>query len=195
MRLRLLPWVWERVEVRRGPYGTSGKQVMRGLNARLNVIAECLAADMFLAASVKYISIPLFLGRALIIVLLRRFIKIYLSEYGPATSLFVKCLQSLPNLHTLEIEWTSGNIGIALGGALANAEFPNIRTLIVPTTAYPLLRHCPGVENIVYVPSWGWISTYHERDFFESLASIPDSKVKRLVVPLSSAWPASPPSK
>ena len=56
MRLRLLPWVWERVEVHQKPRGTSEKQVMRGLN----VIAECLAADTFLATSVKYISALLF---------------------------------------------------------------------------------------------------------------------------------------
>ena len=53
MRLRLLPWVWERVEVPRQDPWKSDDRIVWGLN----VIVSSLRRDVFLAGSVRYFSI------------------------------------------------------------------------------------------------------------------------------------------
>jgi len=53
MRLRLLPWVWERVEVPLQNAWKSEVQILWGLN----VIANALRRDVFLAGSVRYFCI------------------------------------------------------------------------------------------------------------------------------------------
>ena len=95
---------------------------------------------------------------------------------------FVECLESLPNLHTLEIKWVDNNtITTSLENALENLELPQIKTLILPLGAYPLLRHCYNVEDVVYLVG---LENLPPDNFLVALASIPDSKVKRLAVPL-----------
>ena len=96
---------------------------------------------------------------------------------------FVKCLESLPNLHTLEIGWTRSPITTPLKNVLKGVELPQIKTLILPPVAYPLLRHCRNVEDVVCVVCCG---TKTSDVFLESLASDQDSKVERLAIPLVS---------
>ena len=96
---------------------------------------------------------------------------------------FVKCLESLPNLHTLEIGQADYHPMDSLKNALGRVELPQIKALILPPCAFPLLRSCRNVEDVVYV-FIGWAMCLEE--FFESLASNRDSKVKRLTIPMSS---------
>ena len=95
---------------------------------------------------------------------------------------FVKCLESLPNLHILEIGRTDRYITAPLAKVLMDVELPQIRALILPPNAYPFLGHCHNVEEIVCVVRSGDISD----DFLEAIASNRDSKVKRLAIPLVS---------
>jgi len=97
--------------------------------------------------------------------------------------LFVGCLESLPNLHTLEIGRVHGSIETPLKNALEHVKLPQIKTLILPPSAYPLLLHCCDVEDVVCVVGRGAISS---DEFLESLASNRNSKVKRLAIPLVS---------
>lgn len=96
---------------------------------------------------------------------------------------FVKCLEFLPNLHTLEIAWAGGHITIPLEDALKSVKLPQIRTLILPPTAHPLLRNCHNVEDVVCVVGDEVISS---DEFLASLTSNRDSKVERLAIPLVS---------
>ena len=96
---------------------------------------------------------------------------------------FVKCLGSLPNLHTIEIGRAGDTITAPLENALKRVKLPQIKALILPPAAYPFLRRCHNVEDIVCVVSSD-DACYD--GFIESLASNRDAKVKRLAIPLVS---------
>ena len=95
---------------------------------------------------------------------------------------FARCLESLPNLHTLEIGWMDGPYARPLRDALSGIELPQIKTLILPTTADILLEHCPDVEDVVCVVRGA--TTYGLGALLMRLASNKDSNVKRLAIPL-----------
>ena len=99
-------------------------------------------------------------------------------------SLFVKCLESLPNLHTLEIQRADVSSGCLLKKALKRIKFPQIKALILPPAAHSLLRHCHGIEELVCVRQA--CINFPSDTILGSLASNRDSKVKRLMVPLVS---------
>ena len=69
----------------------------------------------------------------------------------------------------------------SLEEALERVKLPQIKTLILPPTAYPLIQHCSNVEDIICVVGRGATPT---DGFLSSLASNQDSKVKRLAIPL-----------
>ena len=98
--------------------------------------------------------------------------------------MFIKCLESLPNLHTLEI-WGDGATTTILEKVFKRVKLPQIKTLILPPAAHPILRHCHDIEDVVYVVRDG---TWPSDGFLESLASNRNSKIKRLAIPLVS-WP------
>ena len=102
--------------------------------------------------------------------------------------LFVKCLEFLPNLLTLEIAWSGVPLCRKLRKALKHVQLPQIKTLILPATAHPLLEHCPEVEDVVCVIGGRCVSS---EEFLGSLASNRDSKVRRLAIPLTSVWDIS----
>lgn len=102
---------------------------------------------------------------------------------GAILHLFVECLESLPCLHTLEIGWTDEFIAAPLKDALRGVKLPQIKTLILPPAAHPLLRHCRNVEDVVCAV--GYKTATFDR-FLASLAYDRDSKVKRLAIPLAS---------
>ena len=99
---------------------------------------------------------------------------------GSIIPLFVKCLESLPNLHTLEMKSAEGTT-TPLHKALKGVKLPQIKTLILPPAAHPLLQHCWDVEEVVCVVRR---DTAHSGEFLGSLASNRDSKVMRLTIPL-----------
>ena len=105
--------------------------------------------------------------------------------FKSAVPLFVKCLASLPNLHTLEVSWANERITGPLEKALKHIELPRIQTLVIPPAAHPLLRHCHDIEDLVcvvrYTPTFILSDT-----ILSSLASNRDSKVKRLTISLVS---------
>ena len=94
---------------------------------------------------------------------------------------FVRCIQSLPNLQTLEIGWVDDFVTTPLKHALRGVKLPQIKTLILPPSAYPLLQHCHDVEDVVCVAGYQTISP---GGLLRSLTSNRDSKVKRLAIPL-----------
>ena len=95
---------------------------------------------------------------------------------------FVKCLESLPNLHTLEIGWVGCPVTILLKTAFKGVKLPQIRTLILSSSAHPLLQHCHDVEDVVYVVRR---ETTVSDEFLRALASKQGSKVRRLAIPLT----------
>jgi len=97
--------------------------------------------------------------------------------------LLVKCLESLPNLHTLVIGWTDSYTKNPLKNALKRRKFPQIKALILPPSAYPLLKCCHNAEDVDCVVG---NRPVHSKNLPEFLASIPGSKVKRLAIPLVS---------
>ena len=107
---------------------------------------------------------------------------LYASTFFPP---FVKCLQSLPHLRTLEMGWVDALVTAPLKSALKGVKLPQIRTLILPPAAYPLLRHCRDVEDVVCVVR---CQTTFPDGLLRSLASNRNSKVKRLAIPLV-MWP------
>ena len=105
---------------------------------------------------------------------------------GSFSPLFVKCLKSLPNLHTLEVgKWADDTTTAPLKKALRRVKLPQVKTLIIPTAAHPLLRHCHDVEEILCVTM---TNSQTPHGFHGSLVSNRDSKIKRLAIPLT-LWP------
>ena len=103
---------------------------------------------------------------------------------GPTPPLFVKCLKSLPNLHTLEVgPWGGDTTTIPLKKALMGVKLPQIKTLIIPPAAHPLLQHCQDVEEVICLIIPGQVQSFD--GLLGSLASNQDSKVKRLAIPLA----------
>ena len=63
---------------------------------------------------------------------------------------------------------------------LKGINLPQIKTLILPPAAHPLLQHCRDVENIICMVD----GTVPYKEFHRSLPSGRRSKVKRLAIPL-----------
>jgi len=95
---------------------------------------------------------------------------------------FVRCLSFFPNLHTLEIgSLDYGPHPILLKKALGSIKLPQIKTLVIPVSAHPLLKHCRNVEDVVWVVAGSPITS---DEFLRSLTSNRGSTVKRLTIPL-----------
>jgi len=103
--------------------------------------------------------------------------------------MFVKCLESLPYLHTLEIGRVNDRLDtLLLKNAIEGVKLPQIKALCLPPAANPLLDHCHNVEDVDWVVGGELISS---NNYLEPLASIQDSKIRRLTVPLVSPGNAS----
>ena len=61
---------------------------------------------------------------------------------------FANCLQSLPNLHTLELCHVHQDMTTKLKRAFEGVAIPSIRTIVLPTIAHHILRSCPNVEDV-----------------------------------------------
>ena len=103
-------------------------------------------------------------------------------DNSPRTSeLFVKCLTTLQNLHTLEIVSMQGDervqsFAIALERTRTQLQLRQVRTLVLPPTAHRLLRHCPNVEDLTCC------ATEPDEDFVESLAACRSNHIAKFSV-------------
>ena len=78
------------------------------------------------------------------------------------------------------MRWSRNSATTALQTALEGVKLPQIKALILPPAAYPLLQHCCDVEDVACVVGYEGLSD----GFFKSLASNQQSKIKRLAIPL-----------
>ena len=93
----------------------------------------------------------------------------------------VECLRTLPNPHTLSIGRADDSGAAPLKNVLMGVNLLQIETLILPPAAYPLLQHCPNVEDVVCLIN-DTIGPSGD-EFLRSLVSNRDSKLKRLAIP------------
>lgn len=61
---------------------------------------------------------------------------------------FAECLDSLPNLHTLELCHVHQTMTTKIKNAFEEVIMPSVRTVVLPTAAHHLLRSCPNVEDV-----------------------------------------------
>ena len=105
------------------------------------------------------------------------------------SALFVNCLATFPNLHTLEIGSTPN--GLVLESltttALGKRKLP-VRTLALPPTAHFLLRYCPNIEDLTCGP------TAPTEAFVESLVVGGLNLVTKLSVSCRGGWSDTGPS-
>jgi hypothetical protein len=64
---------------------------------------------------------------------------------------FAKCLQSLPNLHTLQISGVFGQMATAFKTVFKGYRFSKIRTVILPSVAHHILSSCPQITDITCI--------------------------------------------
>ncbi|CAL1707384.1 unnamed protein product [Somion occarium] len=130
LREYCLPRAWERLEacIEYGPeHGVWYKQVSN----RLRNISNGLAESPELAQHVQIATVSL--TRCSVDVIL------------PA---FTRCLERLPNLHTLQIVHAHSQMSTALKDTFESKRFPQIRTIILPSCAQSVLRACPEVRHV-----------------------------------------------
>jgi len=103
--------------------------------------------------------------------------------YSESSRQLVECLESLPNLHTLEIGPLDDSLTVirVKKALMWRTVLPQIKTLIIPEFAYPLLKRCPNVEDVVWVIIDKPITS---DKFLRSLPPSYRSKVRRLTIPL-----------
>ena len=175
MRLRFLPWVWEYIAP------SSGQGSKETPASDLRAIVNALHTDKSVATSVKYGYAFLYPWLWLICVL-RRFMALGFMRGTTLFFSFVKCLESLPNLHTLSIGCAHIPNTTLLAKALKGVNLPQIKTLTLPPDMHLLLKHCPNVED-VNCRTRGIADPFHD-GFLRSLMSNQDSKLKRLAISL-----------
>ena len=74
-------------------------------------------------------------------------------HYSTATDLptWVRAIEALPNLHTLQILRTHHKISSDLKKAFEGHVFPQVRTISLPTRAHHILRCCPEVRKVICI--------------------------------------------
>lgn len=81
----------------------------------------------------------------------RRVVNVSLTRCSTGTVLpaFVKCLENLPNLHTLQILRAHTAMTGILKTHFDGHRFPNVRSIIVPEHGHEILRCCPEVRKVI----------------------------------------------
>jgi len=177
MRLRLFPWIWGHIEPSFGDH-----------MGNLKVIVNASRADRSFASSVRYFCALLRSCGLRLIRSLYRFMTLHSLWNVAKFPLLVECLESLPNLHTLAIGSLDSYITGSIEDALKHCELPQIKALILPPSAHPLIKHCYNVEGVDCVVSNRPIPP---NKFFGFLESIRGSNIKQLAIPLVSCYDAS----
>jgi hypothetical protein len=62
---------------------------------------------------------------------------------------FARCLDILPNLHTLQILRAHTQMTSHLKQAFEGRSFPSIRTVILPTHAHEVMRCCKEATTVI----------------------------------------------
>jgi len=172
MGLRLLPWIWEHLEPLWGNYV-----------GNLNMTANALRVDRSLASNVKYSYVLFYPSEPGLTRSLCRSMTLPSLWNVAKYPLFVECLESLPNLHTLAVGSSGNHITSSLENALGRRKLPQIKALILPPSAYPLLKSCHNAEDVDCVVG---DQPIHSKKLPEFLVSICGLNVKRLAIPLVS---------
>ncbi|KAF9650409.1 hypothetical protein BDM02DRAFT_1432761 [Thelephora ganbajun] len=135
MRLRLLPWLWGRVQayIVLGSYTTSASRVGQSLLMQCRLLLKSPS----LAAHVHVLSVDLVFQKP---------------EIQSRLSSFVRCLRALPNLHTLEIVYyLGGKNSTAIKRAFLSVRLPNVLTLTVYSGAESVIKACPNVRAVTLI--------------------------------------------
>ncbi|KAJ7173935.1 hypothetical protein C8R43DRAFT_1204751, partial [Mycena crocata] len=84
---------------------------------------------------------------------LARYVRVFsvsISSYriGTVMRAFARCLRSLPNLRTLHILHLKNKWIDEVSIAFMGVQVHTVRTIILPSNAYPILAACPNVRDI-----------------------------------------------
>ncbi|KAJ8086316.1 hypothetical protein PM082_005139 [Marasmius tenuissimus] len=129
-----LPLQWEQLDLCAYPHepGTYGGSWYLTITKKTERVSEGLLNSPDLASYVRIINIAL-------------------TRCSPKTVLpaFARCIEALPNLHTLQVVHAHTQITSFIKNGFEGFSFPQIRTVIIPPQAHNLLLCCPEVRRIV----------------------------------------------
>ena len=76
-----------------------------------------------------------------------------LSRYSTETALpaCARAIETLPNLHTLQIIRMDRQMSTLLKNALKGYTFPQVRTISLTARAHHILRSCPEVRKVICI--------------------------------------------
>ncbi|CAE6415824.1 unnamed protein product [Rhizoctonia solani] len=126
-RKMYLPLLWERVQVCIATKGAWYREHGNNLVRKCNGLLE----SQYLWPYIRTIT-----------VCLTRF------ETNRVIPPFVRLLNLLPNVQTLEIPHAHGSMTKILKHHFGGNIFPSIQTVVLPTCAHEILRCCPGIRDI-----------------------------------------------
>ena len=80
-----------------------------------------------------------------------RIVNVSLTRCSTRTVLpaFARCLDALPNVHTLQIFRAHSQMTTALKEVFEGRSYPHIQTAVLPTLAHNVLRCCPAARTVI----------------------------------------------
>ncbi|KAJ7686694.1 hypothetical protein B0H17DRAFT_1204118 [Mycena rosella] len=80
-----------------------------------------------------------------------RTVNVILTRYSSAEVIppFARCLNRMPNMHTLQIVHAHTAMTTHLKNGFANTSLPTVRKIILPSWAHEVLRCCPEVTHVI----------------------------------------------
>ena len=147
LRRKFLSWSWERVEACVAPDPTAWYiQLGNSLESKCHILLKNpLLATYVRSASPRFPCSTLFSC-----VIIDSVMSVGITRYRMDAILpsFANCLQSLPNLQTLELSHVHQGMTTKVKKAFEGVAIPSIRTVVLPTVAHHILRSCPNVEDV-----------------------------------------------
>ena len=158
LRSFFLPLAWEYVDACRAKNGhgeCEGWAQMRKRQRNLELKSRGLVQNPKLAAYVRYAHICPDFSQAQLMkyYITSRIVNVHFvkGSEGEVASVFAQCLQSLPNVHTLQIAGVLGQAATAIKTAFKNHRLLQIRTIILPNLAHHVLSSCPRVKDMTCI--------------------------------------------
>jgi len=148
-RRKFLSWLWERVEACVVPTACAWYiYVGNALESKCHILLK----NPLLASHVRSVNIH-FVSHPISPVILDSVMSVTVTRYRMDEILpaFANCLQSLPNLHTLELRHVNQEMTMKIKKAFEGVTIPSIRTVVLPTVAHNILRSCPNVEDVICI--------------------------------------------